>query len=243
MGVNALISALADKIREKFGVSGPLSFSKMTEVIGAVDLGADVSGVTLTASEGLSPKKFVNASGQLVECTMVNHGAVDITLSALEKEYAVPAGYHNGNGKVRVLTESKTVAPSAAEQVVTPSDGKLLSQVSVGAIPNAVSPCALAVTNNDTRAVIVVYNRYDRATSVPVRQSVGAGQTVTLDVASGTYVHVYPSSMWFKSVEHTNISYVYTHKHYFEYPNGNTSDIYFAAYFQMTNSECSITVS
>ena len=342
MGVDALIKALADKIREKFGVTGPLSFAKMTKVLDAVELGVDVSGVTLTASEGLSPKKFVDANGNLVECTMVNHGAVaktlsalekeygvpagyhngngkirvvteakrvsptqeqqtvtpddgkllsqvvvdaipsqyhdvsgvtltaseglspkkfvdangnlvectmvnhgavDITLSALEKEYGVPAGYHNGNGKVRVLTESKTVVPSEAEQIVTPSDGKLLSQVAVGAIPNAVTPCTLTVINNYSSAAIVVYNRYDRGTSVPVRKSVGAGQTVALDVASGTYVHVYPSSSWFKSVESTNISYVYTFKHYFEYPNGNTSDIYFAAYFQMTNAECSITVS
>ena len=243
MGVDALITALADKIREKFGVTGPLSFAKMTEELDAVKLGSDVSGVTITASEGLSPRKFVDANGQLVECTMVNHGAVDITLSALEKEYGVPAGYHNGNGKVRVLTESKTVVPSAAEQIVTPSDGKLLSQVAVSAIPNAVTPCTLTVINNGSSAAIVVYNRYDRGTSVPVRQSVGAGQTVALDVASGAYVHVYPGLNWFMSVEHTNISHVYTSRYYFEHPNGNTSDIYFAAYFQMNNSECSITVS
>lgn len=136
MGVDALIKALADKIREKFGVTGPLSFAKMTKVLDAVELGVDVSGVTLTASEGLSPKKFVDANGNLVECTMVNHGAVAKTLSALEKEYEVPAGYHNGNGKIRVVTEAKRVSPTQEQQTVTPDDGKLLSQVVVEAIPS-----------------------------------------------------------------------------------------------------------
>lgn len=238
MGVDALITALADKIREKFGVTGPLSFAKMTEKLDAVELGSDVSGVTITASEGLSPKKFVDANGQLVECTMVNHGAVDITLSALKKEYDVPAGYHNGNGKVLVLTESKTVVPSAAEQIVTPSDGKLLSQVAVGAIPNAVTPCTLTITTGTSTNLIVVYSQYDRGTSVPTRTSVSSGSTVTLNVASGTYVHVYPDGLWFYGVEHTNISYVYTHSYY-----GEIKDRYLAAYFQVTNSECSITVS
>lgn len=207
MGVDALIAALADKIREKFGVTGSLSFAKMTEALDAVKLGADVSEVTLSPSEGLYPKKFVDANGQVVECTMVNRGAVDITLSALEKEYGVPAGYHNGNGKVRVVTESRTVTPTAEEQIVTPTEGKLLSQVSVSAMPHAVSPCSLTVTMGETESADVVYCKHDKGAAVPSYVYVAGGKTVTLTPALGSQVVVLcRKSTWFYEPEYSGIS-------------------------------------
>lgn len=69
--------------------------------------------------------------------TMPNNGAVDTTLDTVTKEYTVPAGYHSGAGKVKLVTEVKSVTPTKSAQNVTPAEGKVLSSVSIAAIPAA----------------------------------------------------------------------------------------------------------
>ena len=66
---------------------------------------------------------------------MPNNGAVSKTLDAATKSYTVPAGYHDGTGKVQIVTEEKTATPTKAAQEITPATGKVLSKVSIGAIP------------------------------------------------------------------------------------------------------------
>lgn len=68
---------------------------------------------------------------------MPNNSAVSKTLDATSgnQSYTVPAGYHNGEGKVQISLEEKTTIPSTASQNITPSSGKVLSKVTVGAIP------------------------------------------------------------------------------------------------------------
>lgn len=97
----------------------------------------DTSAVTAAAGDVLANKTIVNASGQTVAGTMPNNGAVSKTLDASEdnQEYTVPAGYHNGSGKVSIVLEEKSVTPTTSAQDVTPTTGKVLSKVTVGAIP------------------------------------------------------------------------------------------------------------
>lgn len=94
----------------------------------------NVSAVTATASDVLSPKVIVNATGETITGTMANNGAVSQKLTATTTSYTVPAGYHNGNGSVFIETETKTVTPSTSSQDVTPTTGKVLSKVTVDAI-------------------------------------------------------------------------------------------------------------
>lgn len=75
--------------------------------------------------------------GEKVEGTMPNNGAVDKTLTPASSSYKVPAGYHDGNGVVKVVPETKAVTPSKTAQDITPTSGKVLSKVSVEAIPEA----------------------------------------------------------------------------------------------------------
>lgn len=98
----------------------------------------DVSSVTAAASDVLANKTFVPSNGTLTAGTMPNNGAVSKTLDATtgNQEYTVPAGYHNGSGKVSVVLETKTATPSASQQNITPATGKLLSKVVVEAIPS-----------------------------------------------------------------------------------------------------------
>lgn len=109
--------------------------------LSAVTVGAipdnyqDTSPVTAGAGDVLANKVIVNADGETVAGTMPNNGAVSKTLDAATKSYTVPAGYHDGTGKVQIVTEEKTATPTKAAQEITPATGKVLSKVSIGAIP------------------------------------------------------------------------------------------------------------
>lgn len=96
----------------------------------------NVSAVTATASDVLSPKVIVDATGATLTGTMPNNGAVSQKLTATTTSYTVPAGYHNGSGTVSIVTETKSATPSTSSQTVTPTTGKLLTQVTVNAIPS-----------------------------------------------------------------------------------------------------------
>ncbi len=97
----------------------------------------DTSAVTAVAGDVLANKTIVNASGQTVAGTMPNNGSVSKTLDATEdnQSYTVPAGYHNGSGSVGIVLEEKNATPSASAQNITPTTGKVLSKVTVSAIP------------------------------------------------------------------------------------------------------------
>lgn len=95
----------------------------------------DVSSVTATAADVLGNKVFVTATGEVTAGTMANQGAVNKTLDVEANSYTVPAGYHNGNGAVNIVLEEKTATPTKAQQDITPTAGKVLSKVTVAAIP------------------------------------------------------------------------------------------------------------
>lgn len=97
----------------------------------------DTSAVTAAAGDVLANKTIVSAAGQTVAGTMPNNGSVSKTLDATEdnQSYTVPAGYHNGSGTISVVLEEKSATPSASAQNITPTAGKVLSKVTVSAIP------------------------------------------------------------------------------------------------------------
>lgn len=75
--------------------------------------------------------------GEEVTGTMPNNGAANKTLDATTQSYTIPEGYHNGEGAVNVSLETKNATPTKSPQTISPSTGKLLSSVSVAAIPEA----------------------------------------------------------------------------------------------------------
>lgn len=95
----------------------------------------DVSTVNVAAGDILAGKIAVSSSGAQVVGTMPDNGAVSETLDAGAPSYAVPKGYHSGAGKVSVSLEEREATPTKSEQEIVPTDGKLMSKVTVASIP------------------------------------------------------------------------------------------------------------
>jgi len=81
--------------------------------------------------------KTAYVNGVKVVGTMPSNGAVTKTLTVTETSYTVPAGYHNGEGVISITPESKAANPTKSAQSITPTAGKVLASVTVGAIPEA----------------------------------------------------------------------------------------------------------
>ena len=96
----------------------------------------DVTSVTAEAGDVLTGKIIVTAGGKVTTGTMVKNGDVTKTLTAEEPSFTIPAGFHSGKGAVKIIPEAKTVTPAKTAQTVAPAEGKVLSGVTVEAIPD-----------------------------------------------------------------------------------------------------------
>ena len=105
--------------------------------VGAIpDAYQDVSSVNAVAGDVLTGKIYVTSDGTVTTGTMPNNGAVNRTLDVTTISYTIPKGYHSGTGKVQIVLETKTVTPTKSVQDITPTSGKVLSKVTVAAIPD-----------------------------------------------------------------------------------------------------------
>jgi hypothetical protein len=68
---------------------------------------------------------------------MPENGTVSKTLDATtgNQSYTIPEGHHSGSGAVNIVLETKSATPTTASQNITPTAGKVLSRVTVAAIP------------------------------------------------------------------------------------------------------------
>ena len=71
----------------------------------------DLSGITAAEEDILAGKKSVDATGAEITGTMTNNGAWTSTQTS-NGSVTIPAGYHNGSGKVTVNVSSTTTIPT-----------------------------------------------------------------------------------------------------------------------------------
>lgn len=88
-------------------------------ITGESTLDADTSGDDATAAEILSGKT-AHARATALVGSMANNGAVAGIIDEVDEEYTVPAGYHDGSGKVKIdLSEQAKIIATNIRQGVT----------------------------------------------------------------------------------------------------------------------------
>lgn len=164
--------------------------SKVT-VAAIDDKYADTTGDTAVAAnilEGETAHSYNETTGKSVAVTgtMTNNGAVSKTLDATtnNQSYTVSQGYHNGSGTVSIVLETKTATPTKSAQNITPTSGKVLSKVTVNAIPAAYQD----VSNVDAAAGDVLAGKVIVAadgTEVTGTMTDNGTKSKTLDATTG----------------------------------------------------------
>lgn len=154
----------------------------------------DVSGVTATASRTAAGDVFVDADG--VEQTgTLNISEIVYNDDAGDKAYVDVNGIVSN--RLGVSVESVVVTPSTSSQHITPSDGKLIRSVSVGAMPTGSvgTPTITVSSAGKITATAAVNAGYVDGTdkSNTKQLTVQAAQTITpgtsnKTIASGRYL-------------------------------------------------------
>lgn len=143
----------------------------------------DVTDVTAVAGDVLATKVFVTSTGAVTTGTMQNRGAISATLNTSTTSYTVPSGYHNGSGTVSITTETKSATPSTSSQTIEPTDGKVLSSVTVNPIPSQYGDASgVNVSASDLRS---------GKTAIGYNSATGSAVTVSGSVPTKTSADMY----------------------------------------------------
>jgi len=129
--------------------------------------------MTATAANILSGKTAYVA-GSAITGSMTNNGAVTQTLSTTGSSYTIPAGYHNGSGKV---TASITNLKAA----------NIAKGVSVGGVTGTYDPLSNALTATVTIELLGSTTTASHLTSVCIPLADGSIYTLTANSVGVTY--------------------------------------------------------
>lgn len=129
------LRARLDSINTSLSGKGQTAARTLSEVpakIDAIETGTDVSGVTAAASDVLSPKVFVDASGTEQTGTIVTKTSSDLTISGAK--VSVPAGYYatDTSKSVASATQATPSISVSSSGVITASVTQAAGYVSSG---------------------------------------------------------------------------------------------------------------
>lgn len=146
---DVLIDLTADTITAADLASGKTAHDKSgAPITGTNTYDSDTSDDTATASEILATKT-AHARGTTLTGTMPNNGAVTGTITAVDGEYTIPVGYHDGSGKVSISSteQSKLIAENIRQGVtILGVEGTMSGSEDVNAQSKTVTPTASVQT-------------------------------------------------------------------------------------------------
>lgn len=106
-GSDVLIDLTGDTVTEDTLLSGAKAHDKSgTEIIGTCTYDADTQDATAAVAEILATKTAY-ARGAKLTGTMPNNGSISGEISAVDENFTVPLGFHDGSGKVGIAAAEK----------------------------------------------------------------------------------------------------------------------------------------
>ena len=153
-------------------------------ITGACAFDSNTQDANATAPEILTGKTAY-AKGSKVTGTMPNNGSVSGEISTLKTPYTVPAGYHDGAGKVQVsATEKAKIIPENIREGITilGVEGEMSGTEGAKAQSKTVTPTfSQQVITPDTGSG---YNYLAQVTvnAIPVKETAGDNGGLTLTV-------------------------------------------------------------
>ncbi len=149
---------------------------------GTCTYNADTSDATATAAEILSGKTAYK-NGSKLTGTMTNRGAVSLEITTKAQEVAVPNGFHDGSGKVKISAteQAKIIAKNIREGItILGVQGTMSGSEAVKAQAKTVTPSFTAQTITPDTG----YTHLSQVTvnKIPVNYADNdfGGQTVTI---------------------------------------------------------------
>ena len=86
------------------------------------------------SSHVLEGKTFSSSSGTGLTGTMKKNTATTNKLTVSTPDFVIPSGYHDGNGIVKIVPQSKNASPDIVEQVIKADSGNVLSAVTIAPV-------------------------------------------------------------------------------------------------------------
>lgn len=184
-GGNTLIDLTGDDVSASDVLSGKkFHLPSGAQGTGTCDFDADTSDATATAAEILLGKTAYKNGAKLTG-TMPNNGAVSGTISTKAGQYTIPQGYHDGSGKVSILsTEQAKIIPSNIREGITilGVEGTMSGSEDINAQAKTVTPTTSQQVITPDTSQGYNYLSEVTVTAIPYTETDNAagGKTVTI---------------------------------------------------------------
>ena len=183
-GGNTLIDLTGDTVTTTDVLSGvKFHLPSGEQKTGTCAFDVDSSDCTATVAEVLATKTFAKG-GSVLTGTMPNRGAVAGSIATKAQEYTIPQGYHDGSGKVGILSteQAKIIASNIRNGVtILGVEGTMTGSEDVHAQSKTVTP---STTSQTVLPDTPTYNYLTQVTvnAIPYVETdnVAGGKTVTI---------------------------------------------------------------
>lgn len=182
-GSTVLIDLTADTVTaDKILTSYTAHDASGAIVTGTCDYDSNTQDATVKVAEMLDGKTAY-ARGARLTGIMPNNGAVDLTISTLDDKVSIAQGYHDGSGKVSILsTEKAKLIAANIKQGIT-----ILGVTGTLEPSSSVKVQTKAATPKTSQQVVLPDNGYDYLSQVTIE---AIPYTETLNSANGYTVTI-----------------------------------------------------
>ena len=231
----ASVQAYKKQIAEAITTQGVTTSENDTGAVMAENIGKILTAKTTATAvaANILTGKTAWVNGEKVTGTMTDNGAVTSTLNA-GGSYTIPAGYHNGSGKVTASTlESQTSGTATASDIASGKTAWVNGSEITGTKASSTLKIVKVVSSGRIGYNTNNYSLSGSATSIPNYQNLTANNFILS--AEGLFAQGYtPDGNTTTGI--TNLSYTKSY-------NASTGQITFTSSFSSQKAKCFVTAS